>query len=91
LFGSAFQQGVSFRPEQDGILVLRSGETSEFRDVGRIDLLTGRVWRFAQKKYDDLSTPLIRLAQGFGRDDTFSVLSKIEEPVDPDGRLFKRQ
>jgi hypothetical protein len=39
----------------------------------------------SRKKYGDLSTPLIQLAQGFGRDDTFSVLSKIEEPVDPDG------
>jgi hypothetical protein len=32
-FGMAFYKEVSFRPEQDGFLVLRSGGTPAFRDV----------------------------------------------------------
>jgi hypothetical protein len=42
-FRRAFQKEVSFRPEQDGFLVLRSGETPVFQDAGGMDLIQGRL------------------------------------------------
>jgi len=42
------KEAVSFRPEQDSFIVLRSGETPAFRDADRMNLLTGDIWLFGQ-------------------------------------------
>jgi hypothetical protein len=68
----AIQKEVSFRPEQDGFIVLRSGETPVFRDAGRMDFLTGGAWLFG-KNAGSLASGSLRAPVGM----THSLFSAI--------------